>query len=64
MAEFPNPSRFVTEAYIELKKSAWLSRQQAVGSTVVILVLVGIVAVYIASVDYVLTVVMGALLGR
>jgi preprotein translocase SecE subunit len=64
MAEFPNPSRFVTEAYTELKKSSWLSRQQAVGSTIVVLAVVGVVAVYVASVDFVLSIVMGALLGR
>ncbi|MFA5141186.1 MAG: preprotein translocase subunit SecE [Elusimicrobiota bacterium] len=64
MAEIPNPSKFVAEAYTELKKSSWLSRQQAVGSTVVVLALVGVVSIYIASVDYILTVIMGALLGR
>ncbi|MFH1725823.1 MAG: preprotein translocase subunit SecE [Elusimicrobiota bacterium] len=52
------------EAYIELKKSSWLSRQQAVGSTVVVLVMVAFVAVYISGVDFVLSIVMGALLGR
>ncbi|MFC1679602.1 preprotein translocase subunit SecE [Elusimicrobiota bacterium] len=57
------PVQFVREAYIELKKSTWLSRQQAVGSTIVVLVLVAIVAAYISGVDFVLSVIMGALLG-
>ena len=59
-----NPTKFVHEAYIELKKSTWLSRQQAIGSTIVVLVLVALVAVYIAGVDFILSVIMRALLGR
>ncbi len=64
MADFPNPAQFVNEAWLELKKSHWLSRQQAMGSTGVVLVLVTIVALYISGVDFLLSVVMGALLGR
>ncbi|HBL15921.1 MAG TPA: preprotein translocase subunit SecE [Elusimicrobia bacterium] len=59
-----NPTQFAREAYTELKKSTWLTRQQAVGSTVVVLVLIFIVAGYISGVDFILSVVMGALLGR
>jgi len=64
MADFPNPAQFVNEAWGELKKSHWLSRQQAIGSTGVVLTLVAIVALYISAVDFLLSVVMGALLGR
>ncbi len=28
-----NPAKFVNESYTELKKSTWLTRQQAVGYT-------------------------------
>jgi len=59
-----NPAQFAKEAYTELKKSTWLSRQQAFGSTAVVLVLVALIAVYISGVDFVLSVVMGALVGR
>jgi len=59
-----NPVKFVNEAYVELKKSTWLTRQQAVGSTIVVCVLVMLVAAYVASVDFILSIVMGALLGR
>jgi preprotein translocase SecE subunit len=64
MAEFPNPAAFVNEAWLELKKATWLSRQQAMGSTVVVLTLVMIVALYISGIDFLLSIVMGALLGR
>jgi len=63
MADFPNPVKFANEAFIELKKSTWLSRQQAIGSTIVVLVIVGLVALYISSVDYVLSMLMRLLLG-
>lgn len=59
-----NPIKFVNEAWGELKKSTWLTRQQAVGSTVVVVVLVGIMAAYVASIDAVLSLVMGAVLSR
>ena len=59
-----NPVKFVNEAYIELKKSTWLSRQQAVGSTGVVFVLVMLVAAYISSVDFILSIMMRALLGN
>ena len=59
----PNPAQFVNEAWMELKKSHWMSRQQAMGSTVVVFTLVAVVAVYISSIDFMLSIVMGALLG-
>lgn len=58
-----NPVKFVNEAYIELKKSTWLTRQQAAGSTAVVLVIVALVALYISLVDYVLSWLMKLLLG-
>jgi preprotein translocase SecE subunit len=57
--------RFVREAYYELKKATWLSRQQAVQSTYAVLLIVMLVALYVASVDFVLaTFFIGPLLGR
>ena len=40
--------RFCQEAYQELKLSSWLTRQQMMGSTVVVTVLTLIVAAYVA----------------
>ncbi|MEK7656362.1 MAG: preprotein translocase subunit SecE [Elusimicrobiota bacterium] len=59
-----NPAKFVNESYTELKKSTWLTRQQAVGSTIVVTVLVMLMAVYISGIDFVLSVILGAILGR
>ena len=59
-----NPAKFASESYAELKKSTWLTRQQAVGSTIVVTVLVMLMAVYISGIDFVLSVILGAILGR
>jgi preprotein translocase SecE subunit len=59
-----NPMQFLRESLSELKKSTWMTREQAVGSTVVVVVLVSMMAMYISSIDFVLSIIMGALLGR
>ncbi|OGR51139.1 MAG: preprotein translocase subunit SecE [Elusimicrobia bacterium RIFCSPLOWO2_02_FULL_39_32] len=46
---------FFKESYEELKKVTWLSRKEVMGSTIVIIVLVAIIAVYISLVDFVFT---------
>lgn len=56
--------QFVQEAIGELRKSTWLSRQQAVGSTVTVVVLVVLVSGYVAFVDFILSIFIGSLLGR
>jgi preprotein translocase subunit SecE len=53
---------FFKEAYAELRKVTWLSRKEAVGSTVVIIILVVIVAIFVGIVDFVLTQLLGILL--
>ncbi len=58
-----NPIQFVNEAYAELRKATWLPRQQAVGSTIVVVGLVCLVAAYVAFIDFVLSTVLRALLG-
>ena len=55
---------FLKEAYSELKQSTWLTRQQAIDSTKAIVVLVSLMALYVAGVDYVLSVLIRAVLGR
>ena len=57
--------QFVREAYYELKKATWLSRPEAVQSTYAVLLIVMLVAVYVASIDFVLTnFFIGPILGR
>ena len=56
--------QFVKEAYYELRKSSWLSRQEAVESTRAVIILVILIAIYVASIDFVLSIILGAILGR
>ena len=53
--------RFFQEAYQELKLSSWLTRQQMMGSTVVVIVLTLIMAAYVSLVDRVLLFLAGIL---
>lgn len=57
-------TQFLKEAYSELKQSTWLTRQQAIDSTKAIVVLVALMSLYVAGVDYVLSVLVRAVLGR
>lgn len=57
--------QFIRESYYELKKSTWLSRQEAVQSTYAVLIIVMLVAIYVACIDFVLTnFFIGPILGR
>jgi preprotein translocase SecE subunit len=57
-------TQFLKEAYSELKQSTWLTRDQAIDSTKAVAILVGIMALYVAGVDYVLSILVRAVLGR
>jgi preprotein translocase SecE subunit len=57
-------TQFLKEAYSELKQSTWLTRDQAIDSTKAVAILVAIMALYIAGVDYVLSILVRAVLGR
>ena len=57
-------TQFLKEAYSELKQSTWLTRDQAIDSTKAVAILVTIMAIYIAGVDYVLSILVRAVLGR
>ncbi|UPT74246.1 MAG: preprotein translocase subunit SecE [Elusimicrobiota bacterium] len=57
-------TQFLKEAVSELKQSTWLTRQQAIDSTKAIVILVGLMSLYVAGVDYVLSVLVRAVLGR
>jgi preprotein translocase SecE subunit len=46
--------RFFQEAYQELKLSSWLSRQQMMGSTVVVIILTLIMAGFVSVIDRIL----------
>lgn len=55
---------FLREAYYELKKSSWLSRREALDSTRAVILLVILISFYVAGIDFVLSVVLGSILGR
>jgi preprotein translocase SecE subunit len=57
-------TEFLKEAYSELKQSTWLTREQAVDSTKAVVILVVIMALYVSGVDYVLSILVRAVLGR
>jgi preprotein translocase subunit SecE len=54
--------RFCQEAYQELKLSSWLSRQEMMASTIVVIVLTIIVAIYVGVIDRILLFFAGILL--
>ncbi len=53
--------RFCQEAYQELKLSTWLTRQQMLQSTLVVIVLTLVVAAYVSLIDRILLWVAGIL---
>jgi preprotein translocase SecE subunit len=57
-------TQFLKEAYSALKQSTWLTRDQAIDSTKAVAILVAVMALYIAGVDYVLSIFVRAVLGR
>ncbi|MEK7384715.1 MAG: preprotein translocase subunit SecE [Elusimicrobiota bacterium] len=57
-------TQFLKEAYSELKQSTWLTRQQAIDSTKVVVLLVAVMSLYVAGIDYALSIFVRAVLGR
>jgi len=47
--------QFLKEAYYELKKVTWLSRKEVIGSTVAIIILVALIAVFVGTADFFLS---------
>jgi len=52
---FKNIKKFVLEAYVELKKVAWSTKEELLGSTIVVIVTTSILAVYLFIIDGALT---------
>ena len=57
-------AQFLKEAYFELRKSTWLSRKEAIGSTWAVVILVALISFYVAGIDFVLSIILGSILGR
>ncbi len=64
MNPFESVVQFFKEAYFELRKSSWLSRREAADSTKVVVLIVALMSLYVAGIDFVLSVILGAVLGR
>jgi len=47
--------KFLKEAINELKRVSWPGKREVVGSTIVVIILVGIVAVFVGFVDFLLS---------
>ncbi|OGS05664.1 MAG: preprotein translocase subunit SecE [Elusimicrobia bacterium RIFCSPLOWO2_12_FULL_59_9] len=56
--------QFFKEVVSELRKVTWLSRQQMLGSTTVVIVLVVVLSLFVGAVDFLLSIFMGSLLGK
>jgi len=54
---------FFNECYAELKKSKWLGRQEVIQSTILVGIVVGLAAVYVGLIDWVLAKGIGYFLG-
>jgi preprotein translocase subunit SecE len=54
--------QFLKEAMAELRKVSWLSRKEVIASTVVVIILVILVAIFVGIVDFVLARILGILL--
>ncbi|MBM4285620.1 MAG: preprotein translocase subunit SecE [Deltaproteobacteria bacterium] len=48
-------AQFVGEAWAELKKVTWPGRKETLGTTLVVIFLVVVVAIYLGLVDYALS---------
>ena len=54
--------QFFLDAYAELRKVTWLSRKEAIASTIIVIILVIIVAIFVGFTDFVLARILSALL--
>jgi preprotein translocase subunit SecE len=52
-APFQSLVQFVTEAWFELKRVVWPTREEAYSFTAVVLIAVAIVAVWVGSLDWI-----------
>ena len=60
---FWHGAEFIQESWQELKKVYWPSRKETYAATAVVIIVVILVSVYLAGVDFVLTKAIQAMLG-
>ena len=54
--------QFLKECVSELKKVTWLSKKEVVASTIVLSLLVGVIAIYVGILDFLLSKILGSIL--
>lgn len=52
---FSRITRFVTEVKVEMQKVSWSDRNELIGSTVIVIVSTALLAVFIGTVDVILS---------
>lgn len=57
-------TKFLREAYSELKKATWLGRKEVIANTIIVFVFCALVALYISAIDFSLVHLINALLNR
>ena len=57
-----NSREFLNEVQVEFKKIAWPTQKETIAGTVSVIAVVGIIAVALAGVDWLLAIVLGQLL--
>jgi preprotein translocase subunit SecE len=62
-SKFPGFKVFFEEAWVELKKTSWPTKDVLIKSTTVVLALVAAVAVWVGILDYLLSLAMNRVLG-
>jgi len=55
--------QFLSDTWKELKRTSWPSKDEVVGTTIVVIVFVAIVAAWLGAVDFVLALVQKHVLG-
>jgi len=58
------PLKFLNEVRSELKRVVWPTRQEAIRLTSVVVIVSALIGVYIGTLDYLFTKIMGGVLGR
>jgi preprotein translocase subunit SecE len=63
VAWFDHLREYLREVSYELRKVVWPSRKETIGTTSVVLIIVLICGVYLGIIDYILSLLVGGLLG-
>jgi len=59
---FNKAIKFLKEVRMEMTKVSWANRNEVIGSTTVVLILIGILAFFVGLVDFILSRILGLIL--